>query len=81
MVASRALSSGSRASYQYYVIRAASGLVNYAAILGLYTLSQATDEFVKDITYLFEERDFEEERRDKTIELGKVFERIGPHYG
>lgn len=77
----RKLGSDDKAGSEYYISRGASALVGFAAAFGYHDLDSAVDEFSGALKRRWNQEDFEEARTAKTIEMGKVFERIGGRYG
>jgi hypothetical protein len=70
---------GGQANSEFYLRRAAGCFLTYAAILGFADMEDGIDHFSDSIRRYWNdpERDFTEARIEKTIELGKVFDRIG----
>jgi hypothetical protein len=74
---SREIRSGGMANYEFFLNRAARCFLTYSAIMGNHRLDEAVLDFSEALRRYWQEKDFEEERLLKTIEIGKVFERTG----
>lgn len=77
----RNLTAGNKAGSDFYITRGANALLSHAAIMGHYDLRRAADEYARAMVFHWSQRDFEAARVAKTIEMGKLFERIGGSYG
>lgn len=81
MEAKRIVRQGGKAGHDYYLKRASNLFLIYCAILGFHDLGFGLNDFSESIRNHWEdpERDFENARLLKTIELGKLFERAGSY--
>lgn len=77
----RKLESDSKAGSEFYLARGSSALVGFAAAFGYHDLGCAVDEFAGAVKRRWTQEEFEEARMMKSIEMGKVFERVGGSHG
>jgi hypothetical protein len=77
----RDFTSGDKAGSEFYISRGSWAFLSFAACYGYADLDTALHEFCRNIRHYWSDRDFEEERKMKTIEMGKIFERFGGCYG